>query len=682
MAGRDPLKYFRIEVRELLDGLERGLLPLARGGEAAAFGAPLLRLTHTLKGAARVVKQQEIADLAHQFEEALFPHAEQSVPLPAPTLAALAELLRHIAQRVELLGVPAAMVEAGTISAAPDERFETVRIAIADLDALLENLSGLGARVAGLMQKATALDGAATQAGALAAQLTPRRSGAADAAPLQRARIQAEELQTLLTRRRRESRDDLDRLATELRQARERVDTLRLLPAASVFAALETAAREVARDLGKTIDFTVSGGEHRLDAHVLGPLRDALLHLVRNAVDHGIEAPTKRTAVGKRAAGRVALQVERRGQRIVFRCSDDGRGLDTEALRDAAVARGRIAPADAAALDGAALGRLLLESGFSSRREVTQISGRGLGLDIVRSTVEGLKGNLALTTRAGLGTDIELEVPLSLSALDALLVEAGGTVVWLPQAVVRSVVPIQSGTVDAVPTGEQLSHEGRAIPYLPLAELLPTGGEQHGRARLAVVIEVSSRPAAVGIDRLLGSDHIVVRPLPSALGTLPLIEGATLDAEGQPQPVLNPAGLVAAAGQPRRRAPLPPVAAPATILVIDDSLTTRMLEQSILETAGYRVELAVSAEEALAKARQQRYDLFVVDVEMPGQSGFDFVAATRADPQLRETPAILVTSRAAAEDRRRGLEVGARAYVVKGEFDQHEFLAIVRGLVD
>ena len=203
----------------------------------------------------------------------------------------------------------------------------------------------------------------------------------------------------------------------------------------------------------------------------------------------------------------------------------------------------------------------------------------------------------------------------------------------------------------------------------------------HPRFWPVLIVQSDSRLAAVGVDRVLRRTSVVMRPLPRLAGRIELIAGASLDSEGNPQPVIDPAGLVrlvargthaAAEAVPARKLPL---------LVIDDSLTTRMLEQSILETAGYDVDLAVSGEEALGKARQTRYAMFVVDIEMPGIDGFEFIERVQADPQLRDIPSILVTSRASMEDRRRGEQVGARAYIVKSEFDEGQLLRMIRGLI-
>jgi two-component system chemotaxis sensor kinase CheA len=234
--------------------------------------------------------------------------------------------------------------------------------------------------------------------------------------------------------------------------------------------------------------------------------------------------------------------------------------------------------------------------------------------------------------------------------------------------------------------GETVVYDGQAIPFVPLrrslrgpAALAPAGG---GGGRSAIVLRGATASAAVGVDRLLGTASLVLRPLPPFAPADRVIAGAAIDGEGTPQLVLDPIELVASAFRSARTPPATtaPEARPP-ILVIDDSLTTRMLEQSILESAGYEVELATSAEEGLEKAHARRYRLFLVDVEMPGMDGFSFVTTTRADPVLREVPAILVTSRNAPEDRRRGMDAGASGYVVKGDFDQGQLLAVIRGLV-
>jgi two-component system chemotaxis sensor kinase CheA len=326
--------------------------------------------------------------------------------------------------------------------------------------------------------------------------------------------------------------------------------------------------------------------------------------------------------------------------------------------------------------------KLLLRGGLTTSGAVTEVAGRGIGLDVVREVAAQLGGEVTLTTDAGRGTTFELAVPLSLSSLDALLVEVDGISAAIPLDSVRRTVRLVAADIARTATGESVVHEGRVIPFIPLAR--PLGRrrpEPKSAARSAVVVAAAEHLAALAVDRLLGTANVVVRPLPAFASAAPVVVGAANDGEGTPQLVLDPAELVAGAQRAEREASSVDAAPTAPVLVIDDSLTTRMLEQSILESAGYEVDLATSAEEGIEKARRRHYALFLVDVEMPGMDGFTFVATTRADPALRETPAILVTSRNAPEDRRRGHDAGAGGYVVKGDFDQAELLALIKRLV-
>ncbi len=474
-------------------------------------------------------------------------------------------------------------------------------------------------------------------------------------------------------------------MARELAQVRDAANALRLLPASTIFPPLERAVRDAAHASGKKVVFRTSGGQQRLDAHVLDALRSALLHLVRNAVAHGIEAEAQRTTGGKPAAGHIQLTVERRGSEVAFVCRDDGGGIDVEAVRRAATQAGLLAPAQAAGASPQALFGLLLRGGLTTARHLTEVSGRGVGLDVARETVAGVGGEVVIASEAGRGTSIELRVPISLSSITTLLVDAGGTTAAVPLDAVRRTLRLADADIARSPANDTIVYDGNVIPFVPLARALRTHGASRPtqeRARWsAVVLQAGSALAAVGVDRLLGTASVVVKPLPVHAAVEPIVMGAALDAEGNPQVVLDPATLVAVVqkehGAAREEDPAPKL----PVLVIDDSLTTRMLEQSILESAGYEVELATSAEEGLAKARERRYAAFVVDVEMPGMDGFEFVETTRADPKLREVPAILVTSRNAPEDRRRGEDAGARAYVVKGEFDQAFLLQTIRALV-
>ncbi len=681
----DPYRYFRVEARELVEGLGQGILELEKGSTDAAIAPRLFRFAHTLKGAARVVRRLELAELAHAAEDVLARGRDGNRASTREELAELLALVDRMSAALEELDAPAAAAAAAPAraarAAAPatlplEEPLQTVRVELEEMDSVLRAVTETGVQLAALGREVARIRQLALVSAALSSRLGLRAVASSAGA---RDQALAEELQSGLERTAQGLETSIERVMQELSGVREGTDRLRLIPADALFPSLRRAVRDAAEALGRSAELTVTGGNLRLDAHVLGPLRAALLHLVRNAVAHGIEAPAERRAAGKAERGTVVLRVERRADRVVFACSDDGRGIDVQAVRRELAARGVTDATELARLPDEAVLERLLAARISTTTSVTPIAGRGVGLDVVRETARHLSGEVKLRTEHGRGTTIELAVPVSLAAVRALLVEVGATTAAIPLDSVRETVRLEAGTIGRTPEGDVVSLGGKILPFLPLARALRQGGPlERTAARSAVVVAVGQRAAVVGVDRLLGTFDLVVRPLPGVASAA--VAGAALDAEGNPQLVLDPEGLLGAA-RAVEPANVEASAELLPILVIDDSLTTRMLEQSILESAGYTVEVAVSAEQGLEKARQKPHGVFIVDVEMPGMNGFDFVRVTRADPELRRVPAILVSSRDAPEDLAKGAEAGASAYVVKGEFDQNLLLSHIRRLL-
>lgn len=473
----------------------------------------------------------------------------------------------------------------------------------------------------------------------------------------------------------------LTQVDRELRQLRDAAEGLKLVPVDGVLMALKRTARDAARALGKQVTFEGAGGDIRLDADVLGTIQGALIQIVRNAVAHGIEMEGERTAAGKPAAGRVTVSVSRRGPKILFECRDDGSGIDLAAVRRVATKRGLLSPT-AKELGAEDLVGILLRGGVSTSAAVTDVAGRGVGLDVVRDALERLGGAVSVAIDPGRGTTFALLIPRSVTSIPALIVEAenGAAATAIPLDGVRRIVRLAAEDIACAASGASILHERQAVPFIPLAAALDNRRWSIGRGWTAIIMAGGDRLGAIGVERLVGTARMVVRPLPDRLKSSPLIVGAALDGEGNPQLVLDPDGLVAVA-HGVRAAEITSRPAKRPVLVIDNSLTTRMLEKSILESAGYDVDVASSGEEGLDLARSKRFALILCDVEMPGIDGFTFVERIRSDPALRDVPAILVTSRSAPEDRQRGHDVGAHAYIVKNEFDQAELLTMIRPMV-
>jgi two-component system chemotaxis sensor kinase CheA len=700
----DPYRYFRLEARELLEQFGKDILELERHGSSPATIQRLLRVAHTLKGAARVVKQTEIADRAHAVEDSLALLREVTGTVPSQLIETLLRHADDINSHLQVLtqsesqniavqntlpeaqGAPALLPQNTLVA---DENLRTVRTDLAEMDALLDGVAETHAQLNGLRAAAGLAIEARHMADLLLEQLVPQGSqairlhtgGPENVSQRMPERVSetALELRRRLGRLERNLGASAEQIDRELNQLRDAAEQLRLVSASVLFASLERSARDTAQELGKQLEFVAKGGDIRLDAYVLGTIQKALVQIVRNAVAHGIEFSAERHAAGKPQAGQLSVNVVRRGRWIAFACRDDGNGVDLEAVRRIAIRRGLLS-ADAADPGPEDLIALLLRGGISTSDTVTKVAGRGVGLDVVREAVEQLGGEAKIHTRRGQGTSFELIVPLSVTSLDVLMVEAAGSVVSIPLDAVRTSLRIPAGEISWRPAGAAVRFEQTVLPFMALPELLYGVRSPPDRTWSAVAVAGADGLAVLGVDRLLGTARVVARPLPDLMPASIFAAGASLDSEGNPQLLLDPDGLVHEArhADGSKRGPeqvRPPV------LVIDDSLTTRMLEQSILESAGYEVDVAASAEAGLISARHKNYGLFLVDVEMPGMDGFSFVETIRADPTLRHIPAILVTSRAAPEDRERGREAGANGYIVKSAFDQIELLAMIRPLL-
>jgi two-component system, chemotaxis family, sensor kinase CheA len=689
----DPYRYFRIEARELLEQMGQGALDLEKPAPSPDLVSRMLRLAHTLKGAARVVRQPQIAESAHQLEE-LFTAVRDSPDRPArEQIDRVLALLDAMSARLAALTPAAAPATAPASGPAPEtheppapEPLEGFRPDAADMQAVVEGVAQAQTQLGVLRPRVEQADRIRHLIELVEDQLAAIRSRdtihAGDRPALAKALSMVDELRGRFGALDRSVAYGIEQIDRELRLVADAAARLQLVPVSSVFRFLERAARDAAQALGTRIAFETSGGAVRVDADVLGIVRGALLQMVRNAVAHGIEPPDARRAAGKSDEGRVGIAVVRRGASIAFSCMDDGRGVDAAAVRRAIERRSGTSAA--AAIPDDAVIPMLLRGGLSTSASVTEVSGRGIGLDVARAAAERLGGALTMTSEPGRGTTIELMMPSSVASFSALLVEVGSVTAALPLDAVRHTMRVGADDIVPSPRGNSILHGGVCIPLRALMAGSANGGRaaNGGAAYSAVVIESDGRSAAFAVDHVLGTASIVVRPLPDLAPAIPAVVGASLDAVGHPRIVLDPDALVADA------ALIPTAAATGTtaverprILVIDDSLTTRMLEQSILESAGYDVTLASSAEEGLEKARLGEFRLCLVDVEMPGMDGFTFIEQVRLDPALRQMPCILVTSRASAEDRQRGRDVGADGYVVKGDFDQRALLDRIRSLV-
>jgi two-component system, chemotaxis family, sensor kinase CheA len=501
-----------------------------------------------------------------------------------------------------------------------------------------------------------------------------------------RARLQ--ELRSRLQEFYREISEDIIELDVNTQEMQTQALGLRMLPVSALFDEFPRLVRDLARSLGKEIELTISGQETELDKRMLEQLKGPLIHILRNACDHGIEAPEAREQRGKPRAGKIGLHAYPRGSNVVIEVTDDGAGMNPDRIREVALQRGLIDAKAAAEMKDEELCYLTLQPGFTTSAIITDLSGRGVGLDVVKTNIENLRGDLHLSSERGVGARITLTLPLTVAIINSLLVMAGDEMYALPLNFVEETARVRTGNLLTERGREVINLRGQVTPLVSLSELLGLAGSgRQGRLRDSflhlVVLKFRGQHLALEVDKFIRDQEIIVKSLGAHLKSVRFISGATILRRGEPALILNVFDLFGAA-ESWRQAPVVREAEAERrlrVLVVDDSITTRIVEKNILERAGYQVHLAVSGEEAWDKAQVADYDLFVVDIEMPGMDGFELTGRLKAHERTKGRPVVFVTSRASDEDKRRAVAAGVQAYIVKGSFDQTVLLETVRTMI-
>jgi two-component system chemotaxis sensor kinase CheA len=460
---RDPHKYFRIEARDLLTQFGSAVLELEKNGNRDGRVQHLVRLAHTLKGAARVVKEPNIADRAHAIEEFLIPFRELSGNVPRKCVEAVLECVDEIDRRVRALTSTPEGTPAVQSPSVPEDDIRTVQTNLVDMDLVLGGLTETHALLNALRAAQPALEQAERLTALLLDQTSPNdaRPGHRNAlVNAQAAHATVQELRKHLHDVRSDVGLTIEQIDRELNQVRDAAEQLRLVSAASLFEPLERTVRDTARTLGKKVSFEGTGSDIRLEAHVLGRVQRALVQTVRNAVAHGIESEDERRVANKPVVGHVLLRVARHGKQVVFTCRDDGRGVDFNAVQRVAAQRGLLSP-ETRSHSAEDLLRLLMQGGISTTDTVTEVSGRGIGLDVVRESVEQLGGHVNIRNEPGQGVTFEFVVPISMASLDVLVVGASGNTVLIPMDAVRAAIRVKPDEISWARMGDQCSTSTR-----------------------------------------------------------------------------------------------------------------------------------------------------------------------------------------------------------------------------
>lgn len=742
------ISSFRAELAEHVQTMTDGLLALEQGQlsakERPATLETIFRAAHSLKGAARAVNVTVIEQLAHSLEgvldamqhegkppdpevftacyraldaiqavQAAYEAGETTPPLEA--VIALADLEAH-RQRPGM--APPRPARRPASIGSPDRRpagEETVRVSVTKLDALMAQFSELlvakmraGQRlqevrylqqfVAAWQREWISLRG--THSRLARWKIGESAKGSPSGDPLEFSRLldyveasqeRLREAATLAANLARAYAQDTLQITLAIEELEEEIKRIRMLPLSTITAPLPRMVRDLAHEAGKEAILDIEGGETELDRQILEQIKDPLIHMLRNAIDHGIEPPDEREAAGKPRAGRILLRAGQQGPRVLIQVTDDGGGLDLPALRRALANRGR---PDAETLSETELRDLILAARISTSPIITDISGRGIGLSVVRRNVEALQGRIEVEHQSGQGTTFTLILPLTLTSARGLLVRTASQTFALPLNAVEYILAIAPEDIFCLEGQQAIRYGDRSVALVRLDDVLelPCNPEPRTNSRLPVVVISAERTVAFAVDELCGEQEMVIKGLGKQLQRVVGLTGATVLGSGEVVLILSAPDLVKLAlhgGRPRpvfQQGPGRPAEDLSShrqrILIVDDSITTRTLEKNILEAAGYEVSLATDGQEALSLiASQGLPDLVVSDILMPRMDGFELTERLKGDEHTSGLPVILVSSLASPDDKVRGIEAGADAYIGKGEFDQNNLLETIEQLI-
>jgi two-component system chemotaxis sensor kinase CheA len=689
------IQRFVEEAADHLPRLREGITALEQGSADREHVNELFRAAHTLKGSSRMLKLVPITALAHSTEELLSALREDTLTVTPGIISLLNQAVDGLTDLVARLadGAPAealpdadavlcsalenaahgqlpveprarAPVTPSAVSRAPSapeselRLSDTVRVRLNRLDDVIRLM---GEVLSGHHHLHSLVD----QARELSATLPADQQ-----APFQA--FHRELKDSVLTH---------DSLMSDLH---DRALQMRMLPLSVVFDPLAQMSRELAQSLGKQVDCRVRGSEIELDRQMIDRLSDPLIHLLRNALDHGLEAPSERQAAGKPPRGQLVIQAWQDAGWVVVEMQDDGAGIALEAVRQKALDKQLISEEQLNALSEQETLELIFLPGFSTKSIITDFSGRGVGMDVVKRTVvDELNGDLQVASTRGHGTRFTLRLPLSLAMMRVLLVSVGGVNLGVTAPYVSELVECATASFIDAAGQRTLILRNEFVPVVSLAHLLELPAASTTNTTLLLVVHQRHQKLALIIDSLIDERDMVIKPLPGHLRHLPLVSGMVSMGRNALVSLLHVPALL----ETTRRSVLHPgIERPSTtsaqrILVVDDSLNTREIEKDVLEAWGYQVTLAENGRDGLAKALAEPFDAVLTDVEMPVMDGFALTAQLRENEGYRHRPIIIITSRETEADRRRGIEVGADAYIVKGSFDQNNLVETLQALL-
>ncbi|HEY9666629.1 MAG TPA: Hpt domain-containing protein [Coleofasciculaceae cyanobacterium] len=727
-------EIYKTTSEERLQKLEAGLLHLEKYPNDETTLEELLREAHSLKGDSRSADLETVETLTHAIEDILSGIQRHEIVLTQTVsdrmyhgLDAIALLVHEavtgqksnvdtpkvLEQLTEIVAAPStpeslpvsgeihsatmgaiATQDSPTIPLAASEpyRIDTIRVPTRELDALITQAEELTVTKIQIAHATTEIVELARLWDKWKAfyKKQRRRSSSFVTNPYQEQLDKAINALSLLTQ---ENSTKLEFIAGELSS---KIRTLRLLPLSTLFQLFPRTVRDLARQQAKEVELIIEGGETTADKRILEEIKDSLMHMIRNAIDHGIETPAEREKLGKPPVATIWLRGYQAANHIIIEIADDGRGLDIEKIKQTAIKRKLYRREELETMTSSQIYSLIFMPGFSTRTFITELSGRGIGLDVVHTTVERLNGTIQVESTPNQGCTLRLQLGTSLASLNTLLFNVQGIIHALPMEHVSATLLVSPNEISTVEHRETINWNGQTIPVANVTDLLQLSNsvayssvakveQQTSDLRPCILVQVGEEQAGFFCDRLLDTQEIVIKPQSQLLKRVRNVTGATILPTGEVCMILNPPDLFKSLQQqtssahPRKAKQF--TQRKPVILLVEDSIYVRTQEQRLLEKAGYEVVTAIDGLDGYQQLKTRNFDAVISDVEMPKLDGFSLIAKIRKHQEYKDLPIILVTTLNSDEDKRRGAEAGADAYVLKGKFNQGLLLETLERLV-
>ena len=741
---------FKIESAEHLQNLTDGLLSLEKDPKEEKVLESVFREAHSLKGAARMVGVSGVEAIAHGFEDILGAAKKGTAILSSEVIDRLYQGLDSIKKLVneavtgeqagvnvsEVLDVlsgeevlapspqsspikgeeekrrdeeaPSPAVEKPpVIPSLPvgegkgegeikEFRIETVRVDTKILDMLMTQAGELTVTKTHIARRFSELDEIMDKWEGLERTLRPSTSSGRTVESFMVSlsnRPEFGKLGALLNQLKAGASDDSARLDFISSKLEDGIRTIRLIPLSAIFNLYPRMVRDMARGQSKEVELVIEGGDTAADKRIIEEMKDPIMHMIRNSIDHGIEMPAERERLGKPRTGKITLKAYQTASNIIIEVSDDGKGLNTGSIMQAAMKRKVYTADELAAMAPVQLQSLIFDSGFSTSTFVTDVSGRGVGLDVVRANVERLKGTVAVESLPGADCRFRVQLPVTLATVRVLLVGVGGRPYAIPVENIETSRMVSPDEIFPIAGRPTVTLDGRPVSVARLSELLeiqlppsPSLIKRGSEGALpCIFISVGEERLGLLVDSLIDEQTVILKPQSAILRHVRNVSGATILVTGEVCMVLNPHDLMKSVRKVdtavTEKARPEEAAEKKSILLVEDSITTRTQEKRILEGAGYEVVAAVNGVDGWARLQSGSFDAVVTDIMMPEMDGLSLAAKIREDKRYKEMPVILVTTLASDEDKKKGLEVGANAYIPKPAFDQKIFLETLRRLL-